>query len=118
MLRQTADSDILKRHAISLQAGRLSSCAAEEATNIFREEIPAWIRHSRITPSLMFWAHGGLVTRTQALETVIRRVPFWLANGIYPVFFVWESGARESISSVMQVSRIPNRVWRWLARFS
>lgn len=118
MVRQTADFDILKRHAICLQAGRFSSCTEDDVANIFREHIPEWIRNSRRVPGLLFWAHGGLVPHAQALETTLRRIPFWLTNGIYPVFFIWETGVRETISNLMERSRIPNPYWRWLSRFS
>lgn len=42
---------------------------------------------------LLFYAHGGLVNETSAKENaILHQYRTFLANGVYPVYFVWESG--------------------------
>ena len=51
--------------------------------------------HEVDQPRLMLHAHGGLVSETPALEYAAKVAPWWRDKGIYPVFFVWESGLLE-----------------------
>lgn len=46
---------------------------------------------------LLFYAHGGLVNEKSALENAKAIAPWWRANGIYPIFFIWESGLVQTI---------------------
>ncbi len=46
---------------------------------------------------LMMWAHGGLVSETAAIAQVRMDANFWRQNGIYPLFFVWQTGLLETI---------------------
>ena len=45
----------------------------------------------------MLHAHGGLVGERSALEYARTAVPWWKDQGIYPVYFVWETSAFEVI---------------------
>lgn len=40
---------------------------------------------------VVFYAHGGLVPEESALCYARTMLPWWLARGVYPIFFVWES---------------------------
>jgi hypothetical protein len=40
---------------------------------------------------VVFYAHGGLVSEESALCYARTMLPWWLARGVYPIFFVWES---------------------------
>lgn len=41
---------------------------------------------------VLIWAHGGLTTKAQGMATAHRQVSWWLANGVFPIHAVWESG--------------------------
>ena len=40
----------------------------------------------------MFYAHGGLNGETDGLDIAQRQLNWWLANKVYPVTFVWQTG--------------------------
>ena len=46
-------------------------------------------------------AHGGLIAEKDGLRGVLARNGFWRHNGIYPVYFVWETGLFETISDII-----------------
>ncbi|MBF0295455.1 MAG: caspase family protein [Magnetococcales bacterium] len=46
---------------------------------------------------LLLWAHGGLVNEKSALRWAWTSLHWWKANGVYPVFFVWETGIMETL---------------------
>mgnify|MGYP001569964457 CR=1 FL=1 len=49
------------------------------------------------TSKLVIHLHGGLVSKSSALETAERLRPFYEKAGAHPVFMVWESGLLESV---------------------
>jgi hypothetical protein len=90
----------LKPYVVNLAAGRLSE-AGEAATSPgdldrMLDEIEEYAREAP-EPRLLLYAHGGLVGETAALEYAARLAPWWKAKGVYPVFFVWETGLLEVI---------------------
>ena len=46
---------------------------------------------------LLFYAHGGLNNEKVALEYANAMAPWWCSYGVYPIFFVWESGVIQAI---------------------
>ncbi|MBI5308999.1 MAG: hypothetical protein HZB37_11905 [Planctomycetes bacterium] len=46
---------------------------------------------------LVIHLHGGLVSKSSALETAERLLPFYEEAGARPVFMVWESGLLETV---------------------
>lgn len=50
----------------------------------------------------MFWAHGGLTEEKRGLGIAARQIAWWKRNGIYPIYFVWET---ELLSTIGQVLR-------------
>ena len=46
---------------------------------------------------VVLFAHGGLVSEGSGLDTAQRHLNWWMNNHVYPVSFVWQSGAGESI---------------------
>ena len=60
----------------------------------------AWIKEGKTDKRrILFYAHGGLTPERNGLKNSERHLNFWLANGIYPINFVWESGLREVLRS-------------------
>src|SRR5262245_27766849 len=49
----------------------------------------------------MFFAHGGLVEEREGLLPVLARRRFWEMNGVYPVYFVWETGLKETLRDIV-----------------
>jgi hypothetical protein len=57
---------------------------------------------------IVLWAHGGLKTEHGGLETAHKHVWWWEKNGVYPIYFVWETGLFQTIGDT--VSRAWDRL--------
>lgn len=116
----SAELDVFGRHVVNLRNGKLSgdgSFASTEAQvrRIFTDLIPEYaaaIRARGLRPRVMFFAHGGLVDEREGLRPVLARRRFWEMNGIYPVYFVWETGIRETLSDILRQATGSSRAGR------
>ncbi|EMY33254.1 hypothetical protein D477_015848 [Arthrobacter crystallopoietes BAB-32] len=97
MSEPAGEFDRLRPHLVNLSNGRLgpgglASTTPADVDAIFATHLPRFM-HGRPGPvQVLFWAHGGLVDERTGLAAAARQVPWWLANGVYPVYFVWETG--------------------------
>ncbi|HYO77077.1 MAG TPA: caspase family protein [Thermoanaerobaculia bacterium] len=57
---------------------------------------------------VVLWAHGGLKTEHGGLEIAHKHVWWWEKNGVYPIYFVWETGLFQTIGDT--VSRAWDRL--------
>jgi hypothetical protein len=51
---------------------------------------------------LMVYAHGGLNAESESIERIRVLAPYFEANGIYPLFLTWRTGAGETICDLAQ----------------
>ena len=99
------DFKLLRAHVVNLRMGALSSggafsTSAEDVQAIFNEHIPLFMRsHPKLR--LVFFAHGGLNDEVQSLKNARNRIEFYKQNGCYPIFFVWETGAKETLFDIL-----------------
>ncbi len=107
-----ADRQKLRRHVVNSRDGRLSQGGALSTTpadvqRLFAEHIPAFARTLEAGKPLrlVFFAHGGLVDEASGLGIALRQIDWWLANGVYPVFFVWETGFLETLGQMLSLGR-------------
>jgi hypothetical protein len=97
----TDDYRDLLGHVINTSQGILSGRGAMRTTTA---DLDILIR-DHLTPQfesgafkhLMFYAHGGLVSEASALRYARTMLPWWKSHGVYPIFFVWESGLFDTI---------------------
>jgi hypothetical protein len=93
-----AEREIFRSHVVDLAMGQLSDDGcynnAESDLDELVARIGTWI-DGAAKPRVVFFAHGGLVDERSGLGIAIRDRSWWLANGVYPVFFVWETGFLE-----------------------
>ncbi len=66
------------------------------------------------------YCHGGLNNRTDGITRAQMLGPWLLANGIYPIFVVWQTGFLESASDLIRigaekVAAPPQRVEGWVS---
>jgi hypothetical protein len=54
------------------------------------------------TPRLLLYAHGGLNKEAASAARIASMRPFFLANEIYPIHFMWESGLFETLRHIVQ----------------
>jgi hypothetical protein len=50
----------------------------------------------------MLYAHGGLNDEAASINRIRVLAPYFLANGIYPLFYTWRTGAMETIKSKLE----------------
>lgn len=98
-------------HVISTEDGKLAEGASSLPTGVddfrtvradiddlFATRLPAFIDAQGGGPvPLVLWAHGGLVNKAGGLRVAHSQVEWWLANGAFPVHFVWRTGLAESL---------------------
>ena len=106
------DFALLRRHVVNLRMGALSSGGTFETTKedvqaLFAEHLPRFIAERRqqqpaMPLKLVFFAHGGLNDEVESLRNARNRIPFYLSNRCYPVFFVWETGIKETLVDIVR----------------
>lgn len=105
-----AQAQGLRPHLVNLTMGVLSSGGAwtttrEDIDAIFSEHLPQALAQARKKGAplrLMIQAHGGLVNEAAGLAIAQKSVAWWKENGIYPIYFVWETGAFETIGQLLR----------------
>lgn len=51
---------------------------------------------------LALYAHGGLNSEDDSLKRIAAMAPYFLANGIYPVFITWKTGLEETLDDILK----------------
>lgn len=98
----------LRPHVVNLTEGKLSRTGQFRMDDQSIADIIDGIRHyaeSAATPRLMLHAHGGLVGEKPALEYARAARTWWLQHGVYPIDFIWETGAFEVIRNRLALGR-------------
>ena len=93
---------VFKAHVVDLSGGQLSEDGAYRNSAADLDGLIAnldrWVAGRGDQPArIVFFAHGGLVDERDGLGVCLRDYRWWLANEVYPVFFVWETGFLESL---------------------
>jgi len=111
------DLAALRPHVIDLKAGKLIEggrffTLPEDVERLFGEDMerafdsPASVGMPERAPNdpfrVMIWAHGGLIGEAAGLAIAQKHLQFWKANGIYPVYFVWETGFLQTIGQLLR----------------
>lgn len=94
-----AESETLRGHVVNLEGGLLSTSGAyrttEQDLDALVAQLDRWASFAGHAPRVVLYAHGGLVDERAGLAGALRDISWWLANGVYPIFFVWETGLLE-----------------------
>lgn len=123
--------DALRPHVINLNQGHFSDGGTFQSDEgqvraIFEQHLLSAVRTAELEGKLplrvVFYAHGGLVSETNALRTAFSQIQWWKANrnlnreangknySVYPIYFVWETGFLETLGQLL--SRIRLRTQR------
>ena len=85
---------------------RLLDVADARATveKVLLQSPQAWLKKlgKNKVLKLALYAHGGLNTEADSLQRIAALAPYFLANGIYPVFITWKTGLRETLDDILQ----------------
>ncbi len=95
----------LKDHIINMRFGELSDSGQFQTSPsdvaAIADRAKTWIEGAE-GRRLAIYAHGGLVSEEAALAHARITVRWWLDNGVYPIFCVWESDA---VTTILQLIR-------------
>jgi len=59
-------------------------------------------RHGPGNPlRIVVWAHGGLVNERDGLLNAYKHILWWQRNGVYPIYFVWETGFLQTVRQLL-----------------
>jgi hypothetical protein len=105
----TADmKEALLPHIIDLTEGRFSTgglftTSRDDVDAIFGEHLEQAVAgHGEGNPlRIVIWAHGGLVNEREGLLNAYKQVLWWRRNGVYPIYFVWETGFWQSVGQLL-----------------
>ncbi|MGI9490885.1 MAG: caspase family protein [Geminicoccaceae bacterium] len=100
----------LKPHVINLRQGEFSTrgdfaTSAEDAERLVNVDLDRWVKErfsAQETPRVMIYAHGGLTSEASGLVYAFTMLNWWKSIGIYPIFFVWETGIIESVFQLIE----------------
>jgi hypothetical protein len=77
----------------------------ENATAAVREaayNLPlSWLKQQS-TPKIAVYAHGGLNDEEASLKRIRVMTPYFIENGVYPLFLTWKTGFRECLTCMLQ----------------
>ena len=105
----------LRPHLVNLRAGRFSTegdlaSTPQDVDAIFQQHLPRCMEgNSADKVRLVFFAHGGLVSESSGLQVAHKHVAWWKKNGVYPIYFVWETGLFETIGQMLERSVLGRR---------
>ncbi len=90
----------LKPHVVNLSRGKFStggeiSTTAADVDAIFQDHLPKFAPDG--DAPIMVYAHGGLVSEAAGLRSAHQQSEWWKSNGVYPIFFVWETGFLDAL---------------------
>ena len=106
--RTKPEWEILRPFVVNLTKGRLSQGGEFDMPDGSIETIIAGIEQyarTAATPRVMLHAHGGLVGEKSALNYAKTAYRWWLDQGVYPVYFIWETSAFEVIKGRLGLAR-------------
>lgn len=92
------------------------------AREIVVERPAAWFKGGRDkTVKLAIYAHGGLNSEIGSIQRIRVMAPYFLANGIYPLFFTWKTGPGETVKYMLEdlkhrITDSGDRTEGWLDR--
>jgi hypothetical protein len=73
------------------------------AHEIVVERPLAWFQGSKgKTVKLALYAHGGLSSELDSIQRIRVMAPYFLANGIFPLFFTWKTGPGETLVNMIE----------------
>jgi len=112
----------LRRHVINLSKGLLSKLGDIDSVTVTPRTIVEKhlvdyleLRKQQNRPAhLVLYAHGGLVDEASAICYAQTVLPWWLKHGVFPIFFIWESGLFETLRRTPRGVRLFGDVSDWL----
>ncbi|MFL1527511.1 C1 family peptidase [Pseudomonas sp. O230] len=71
-----------------------------EAPRAWYDKLPAASKPAVLRIAIV--AHGGLNSEQDSINRICAMAPYFLENGIYPLFITWRTGALETLADIIQ----------------
>lgn len=77
--------------------------AAGQVEHIMKGNLGQWLSSvGKTSRKVVIYAHGGLNSEEDSINRIRVMAPYFLANGIYPLFYTWRTGVWETIGSKLE----------------
>lgn len=100
--------EALRPHVINLTEGRFSTgglfdTSPDDVDALFGEHLERAVagRGPGNPLRILIWAHGGLVNERDGLLNAYKHILWWRRNGVYPIYFVWETGLLKTVRQLL-----------------
>ncbi len=102
--------EALRPYVVNLTRGKLSTTgifttSAADIDLMFSTHLPkalADTQPERRPLRIVVYAHGGLNDERDGLGVALKHVHWWVRNGVYPIYFAWETGLLSSLINVIR----------------
>jgi hypothetical protein len=108
-----AHAIVMGNNGVVLNRSLIAENALDSLRHILVEEPKAWLA-AHGAKHIALYAHGGLNSEAGALDRARLLGPYFEANGIYPIFFIWRTGFVDSLAGIVgdEIRGIPSQgVW-------
>ncbi|MBL9121288.1 MAG: caspase family protein [Phycisphaerae bacterium] len=102
----------LRAHVLVMRHGRfaqgdLYSSLAEDAEALVGEHLRAWMNAlpANEVARIVLCAHDVFAPEEETLRLARHQAGWWLANGVYPIHVLWESGFNETLGQLLDAAR-------------
>ncbi len=102
----------LRAHILLMRHGRFAAggdfaSMPEDAESLVREHLRAWIASLRgqEIARVVLCAHDIFAAEEDILRLARHQAGWWLANGVYPIHVIWESGFEETLIQLLDAAR-------------
>lgn len=103
----------LRAHVLVMRHGRFGhgdtyASLAEDVEALVGEHLRSWMRTlpAHEPARIVISAHDAMVAEEETLRLARHQAGWWLANGVYPIHILWESGFGETLLQVLEAARI------------
>ncbi len=66
------------------------------------DNLKTWLKQSNKNRKMMLYALGGLENEKQYISKIKKLIPYFLNNGIYPIFLTWEQSYQRAIEESIE----------------
>ena len=105
-----AIKEALRPYLVNLTRGVLSTTgdfttSLADVELIFSTHLPKALAAAQAAQKplrVVVYAHGGLNDEHDGLSVAAKHVHWWVRNGVYPIYFAWETGLISSLMNVIK----------------
>ena len=108
-----AHAIVMGNNGVVLNRSLTAANGLDALRQVMLDEPRTWLGAQK-AKHVAIYAHGGLNSEDGALDRARLLGPYFEANGIYPIFFVWRTGFLESLAGIVgdEIRGVPSRgIW-------